>query len=453
MEGGTTPGVLKHDPSGVVLAHGIGGRQDLPIAFTDALAGAVIALLATFLVLAFAWRRSRFRGDAAGRPLPSWLAGFLDATAFRWTLRGVGLVVGAWMVVALLFGPGTTADNPAPGALYVLLWVWVPLLSLLFGPVWRAINPVRTVHRLLARLAGRDPADGVATLSDRVGYWPGAAFLAVFTWLELVPPDRATLPVVGQAIAAYVVVMLVGATVFGSRWFDRADPFEVYSSLVARLSPLGRRRDGRLVVRNPLDGLDSLPATAGLAAVVLVLLGSTAYDSLSASPDWLRLMQQSTLSSTSMGTLGLAASILLVAGAYVLATRASGRVGDGRRQLPALFAHSLLPIALGYVVAHYFSLAVIQGQRTFILAGDPLNSGQNLFGLDTTDVSYALVTPTSMATLQVTAVVIGHIVGAVAAHDRAVRLFPPENARWGQLPLLALMVGYTYLGLTLLFAA
>ncbi|MFS8522255.1 MAG: hypothetical protein FWJ87_12940 [Micromonosporaceae bacterium] len=436
-----------------VLAHGIGGRQDLPLPFEDALAGAVIALLATFIILAFAWRRSKLRGDERGLALPGWLAGFLDSPAFRWSLRTAGLVIALWIVVALVAGPDLPVENPAPGALYVLLWVWVPLLSVLFGPVWRAVSPLRTLHMVLARVGRRDPADGVLTLPAGLGLWPAAVLLGAFVWLELVPATRATLEVVGLAIATYAVLMLVGSALFGSAWFAQADPFEVYSSLAARLSPLGRLRDGRLALRNPLDGLDSQPPVPGLAAVVLVLLGSTAYDSLTGAPAWIRMVQTSPLSPTLVGTLGLLGCIAILSAAYLLVTRLTGRVEGGRGRLPALFAHSLLPIALGYVVAHYYSLAVIEGQRTFILAGDPLGTGDNLWGLRPTDVSFALVTPTGVATLQVVAVVTGHILGAVAAHDRAVRLFPPEAARWGQIPLLLLMVGYTYLGLTLLFAA
>lgn len=434
-----------------LLAHGIGGRQDLPLPFANALAGAVIALVATFVILSFAWRRSRFDGDG-GRPLPGWLAAALDAPPFRWALRAFGLLMAALIVVGLLLGPDTAADNPAPGALYVLLWVLVPLVSLLFGPVWRAISPIRTLHLGLARLSGRDPEQGLVELPQRWGYWPGAVMLAAFVWLELVPANRATLPVVALALAAYALIMLMGAALFGSRWLDRGDPFEVYSGLAARLAPVGRRGDGRLVVRNPFDGLDAIPPVPGLAGVVLVLLGSTAYDSISEAPSWLRFIQQSALPPSLLRTLGLVAVIAVIAAAYVLAVRTGGQLADGTRRLPAQFAHALLPIALGYVIAHYFSLAVVQGQRTLILAADPLGTG-NLLGLDTTDVSYALVTPTAMATLQVLAVVAGHVAGAIAAHDRAVRLFPPATARWGQVPLLALMVSYTYLGLTLLFAA
>jgi hypothetical protein len=440
------------NPGDAVLAHGIGGRQDLPIPFTAALAGAVLALLATFLILGIAWQRSRFRGAEAGRPLPAVLARLLDAPGFRWALRGLGLLAGGWLVVILVAGSDATSESAAPGVLYVLLWVWVPLASVLAGPVWRAISPLRTLYLLVARATGVDADRGPRRLPQGWGYWPGAVTLAGFVWLELVPRDRGTVPVVFVAFVVSAVVMLLGAMLFGSEWFARADPFEVYSSLAARLAPVGRRRDGVLVWRNPFHGLDSLPPRPGLAAVVLVLLGSTAYDSLSNAPDWVRLLQDSQ-QPTLVGTLGLAATIGVITVAYVVATLASGRLAEGRGRLPARFAHSVLPIALGYVVAHYYSLAITEGQRTIILAADPLGTGTNLLGLSTTDVNTALVAATGVVTLQVAAVVAGHVAGAVAAHDRAVRLFPPQRARWGQLPLLLLMVGYTYLGLTLLFAA
>jgi hypothetical protein len=437
---------------GILLAHGVGGRQDLPIPLSSAVTGAVVALLATFVILATAWRTSRFRGEQAGRPLPGWLARLLDAPAFRWGLRIVGLLAAGWLVVVLVAGPDSTADSPAPGTLYVVMWVLIPLASVLFGPIWRAVSPLRTIHLGLARATRMDPAEGPVRLPEWLGCWPAAGLLAGFVWLELVPRDRATVPVVFLAFVVYAVLMLLGAALFGSGWLARADPFEVYSSLAARLAPVGRRADGVLVWRNPLNGLDSVPAAPGLAAVVLVLLGSTAYDSLTGAPAWVRRLQDSE-SPALVGTLGLAGTIGVIALAYVLAVQATGRMTEERRRLPAQFAHSLLPIALGYMVAHYYSLGVLEGQRTVILAMDPLGTGDHPLGLSTVDVNTSLVGATTVVVLQVVAVVVGHILGAIAAHDRAVRLFPPQVAQLGQLPLLLLMVGYTTLGLTLLFAA
>lgn len=418
-----------------ILAHGVGGRQDLPIPFEYALAGALAALFATFVILTRSWPRSRLRGTAAGRRLPGGLAAFLDARATRAALRVAGLLLAVWIAAELLLGPELGRDNAAPGMLYVWIWVCVPLLSALFGPIWRLISPVRTLHAGLSRLVGQPPEQGILALSPRAGLWPGAAALLAFLWLELVAPQRATVPVVGLAFAVYAAFTLLGGLLFGSGWFAAADPFEVYSTLAARLSPLGRRDDGRLVLRNPFDGLDGTPIVPGLAAVVIVLLASTAYDSLSNAPQWVSLTQGSG-SAAIWGTAGLLACIAILGALYAVCSRRPGE-----------FAHSILPIALGYVLAHYYSLAILEGQRTLLVA---VRGGQaaGLTALDTT-----LAGPAFVAVLQVAAVVAGHVAGAVAAHDRATRIYPPGRVMAGQLPLLILMLGYTYTGLTLLFAA
>ncbi|SNR64566.1 hypothetical protein SAMN06265360_11322 [Haloechinothrix alba] len=436
---------------GEVLAHGVGGREDLPIPFPFALAGALAALLATFVVLGVAWRDSRFEGRAGRRRLPRRMSRVLDAPSFRWTLRVAGLVGACWLVGVLLLGPQDSRDNPGPRVLYVLMWVGLPLGSVLLGPLWRALNPLRTVHHAVARLT-RTPPDGLARLPRALGYWPAVVTLAAFVWLELVPPDRAMPPVVLLALSIHAAVMLIGALVFGREWFARADPFEVYSTLAAQLAPFGRDRAGHLVVRNPFHGLAAIPASPGLTGVVLVLLGSTAFDSLSDSPRWLQLVQGNR-SVTLLGTIGLVAAILLLTVAFLAVARVTAALGGGSRRIAARFAHSLLPIAIGYVLAHYYSLAVVEGQRTLILAAGSLVPGGNAFGLTRADVDLTLVPPTAVATVQVGAVVAGHVIGAIAAHDRAMHLFPPRRARIGQLPLLLLMVAYTYLGLTLLFAA
>lgn len=241
---------------------------------------------------------------------------------------------------------------------------------------------------------------------------------------------------------------------FGSGWFDRADAFEVYSTLIGRLAVLGRRHDGRLVLRNPLDGLDGLRPTHGLVAVVCVLLGSTAYDGFSNAPIWIQTVQSAALSSTIVGTLGLTGAVLLVAAMFLAGVLAAGAAGETTpRRLPSAFAHSLVPIAVGYLVAHYFSLFLFEGQGTLIVASDPWGTGADLFGLAERQVNFSIASPATIATVQVLAVVTGHVIGVIAAHDRAVRLFPPRRVVLGQLPLVVLMICYTVGGLALLFAA
>lgn len=124
-----------------VLAHGIGSRQDLPIPFSFALAGAVLALVVSFGVLALAWPRSRLRGPSAGRPLPGAVQVAVDAPLTRLLLRLAGLAAAAYVALAAYFGPAD-GRNPTAGVVYVLVWVGVPLASVLLGPVWRAPGPL-----------------------------------------------------------------------------------------------------------------------------------------------------------------------------------------------------------------------------------------------------------------------------------------------------------------------
>ncbi|MFD7557588.1 hypothetical protein ACFV9E_23995 [Streptomyces sp. NPDC059835] len=420
------------------LAHGIGSQHDLPISPFYAFAGAFAALFVSFLALGLLWSTSCFRGDRSGLALPAALQRAVDAQATRTALRALGLAAALTVLLHLLIGPDDPARNPAPGAVYVLLWVGLVPASLLLGPVWRRLNPLRTLHLLLSRTLRRRTPDH--PLPARLGQWPAAAGLFAFTWLELVAPDPASTTTLLIALALYCTVQLLLAARFGERWFDDGDAFEAYSTLFARLSPLGRRRDGRLVLRNPFHGLDATPERPGLVATVCVLLGSTAYDGFSDSPSWIDTLQTSPLGRTPTATLGLLASIALVATLYCLCAAATRLVSGPHPGPLTAFAHSLVPIALGYLVAHYFSLLVVEGPRTVIMAVGTDNAPEPLSPLG----------PGGLAVLQVVAVVTGHVLGVTAAHDRSVRLFPPAKAVAGQLPLLALMITYTIGGLSLL---
>ena len=115
-------------------------------------------------------------------------------------------------------------------------------------------------------------------------------------------------------------------------------------------------------------------------------------------------------------------------------------------------AHSLIPIVVGYIFAHYLSYLGERGQETFVRLGDPLGRGWNLFGLSNAEVSYFLSShPSVLATLKVACVVAGHIAAVVAAHDKALRLLPQGHQLTAQLAMMLVMVGYTFTGLYLLF--
>jgi hypothetical protein len=435
-------------------AHGIGGAKDLPIPAEYAIAGACAALAVSFIVLALAWRKPRFNVEPPPeRSLVSRVGDVVDSTRFTLALRTFGLAAFLYVAAAAIFGEDSLV-NPFFGVFYVLLWVGIVPLSLAFGPFYKAVSPVRSINWLLARISGSDPDVGLRDYPARLGYWPAALGLFAFVWLELVYPGGTELGSVRLWGAAYVAVMLIGGAVFGNTFYEHADPFEVYSTLVGHLSPWSRE-DGRLVLVSPLANLARIPVRPGLVAVAAVLLGSTAFDSFKDSEFWLKSVQNSSLSLTWLNLGGMLALIAVVGGLFALATMSTGiHQGHRRWALPGEFAHSLIPIVVGYVFAHYLSYLVEQGQTTLIQLSDPFSNGSNYLGTGDRAVNFWLsFHPTFLSVTKVAAVVTGHVLAVIAAHDTAVRLLPKRHQLSGQLPLLLVMVGITVGGLYLLFGA
>lgn len=430
-------------------AHGVGSRQDLPLPFGLLLTGAALALVISFLALGLLWKQPRLR-PTDGRLLPPALALALDSPAVRGAFGALSLALAAWTLLALLGGKDD-ANNPVPYVVYVWLWVGLALLSMVFGPIWRVLNPIRWLHRgILA--AARVSAD-FSLARYRAGYWPAALGLFVFTWLELIAPDNDTLPVLRVAILGFILISLVLALVFGRDYLDTGDPFEAWSGLFGTLSPLGRREDRRWVLRTPLHGPNQLASKPGLLATASVMLGGTAYDGFSGETWWYTFVQSSALPARLWETAALLTICLVVAGSlYAAAALSAALAHVPLRGVATRFAPSLLPIAAGYLVAHYWSLWVFEGVNGLARLSDPLGTGANWLGTAGVKPSYALIEPTLVATIQMVSIVTGHLLGVVLAHERAVTLFPRRVAVIGQIPLLVLMVFYTVGGLTLLFS-
>ena len=287
----------------------------------------------------------------------------------RWIAALTALLFTVWVLVAGEFGP-QGSENPLRGAFYVLLWVGLVAVSVAIGPIWRVISPVRTVYRLvnLSRASVSGATDRSRPYPARWGYWPAAFGLFAFVWLELASPNFGTLTAIKLWLLVYAAVMLIGAMFYGQRWFARADPFEVYGVVVLRLSPFRRNADSHLIaVGNPFDRLPSMPIRPGIVAVLAVLLGSTAFDSFSAMPSVENFVYDyeksipfvsALVGGTLLRTAGLLLFIVVVAATFWAAARATGGVDrQQRRQLPGQMAHSLIPIVVGYVFAHYLSVS------------------------------------------------------------------------------------------------
>jgi hypothetical protein len=449
----------------LALAHGIGGLKDLPVPGWLFLYGAAVALVLSFVALGALWRRPHLESAGDGRPLPPGLQSILLSRALRGAL-GVGSAVLLLLIAtAALLGEPSPARNLAPTFVFVVFWLGVVPLVVLLGNVWSVLNPWNAVAEGLGALwrrTGRN-FEPLAPYPERLGRWPAAVLLFAFAAFELAYDDPSSPRALALAIYVYSAITWYGMIWFGRRtWLANGDAFAVYFALLARIAPFAtRERDKRreIVLRPPLTGLAVRDEQPGTLAFVAVMLGSVAFDGLSRTSWWQERRTSVAaaepdlfyVAGIAVNIAGLLAAVGLVALAYLAAVEAGRRLSQSRRDLSGAFVMSLVPIALVYVVAHYFTLLLIQGQFAIPLASDPFGRGWDVLGTSDFQPNLAPLSPNTVWYVQVGALVVGHVLGLVLAHDRAVALFrSAEIAVRTQFAILGLMVLYTVSGLWLL---
>ncbi len=450
----------------IASAHGLVGRQDLPIPRWLFAWGAAVVLVISFVALAVLWPRPRLEDAAETRVLrvPAVLevaCGILGIAAF------------ASVVYAGYAGTQTATANLNPTSIYVIFWVGIPVLSAIFGDVFAAFNPWRAVARGTAWVASRGTGGRLPepmAYPPWLGRWPAAAGILLFAWVELVYSNRDHPDILSSLALAYAAIQLVGMSLYGiDTWGRRADAFAVYFNLFSKLAPL-HWRDRALYRRLPLAGAPHLDTVPGTVALLCTMIGTTSFDGFSAGTLWLGtngiaprlqerfvnlgLTQETALEVTF--TIGLLFMVAFVSSLYRLGVWGMASIGGGHSQgeLARRFAHSLIPIAFAYVVAHYFSLLETQGQAMASLISDPLGDGSNIFGTAAQPIDYNVISATGIWYVQVAALVLGHAAGLTLAHDRALVVYRRvRDATRSQYWMLAVMVGFTSLGLWLLSAS
>lgn len=454
-------------------AHGLlVSKRDLPIPEWLFGWGASVVLIVSFLGLSLAWRTPRFDADRWSGFSPRFSRAIINpVTGFI-----AGAIAVALLVLVIWSGlRGTDAPdrNFSVTFVFVTFWLGFAVVSVLFGDVFRAFNPWRAIAKSVAfvftKVAGQS-APAPFRYPERLGLWPAAVGILAFGWLELVygtPGFQAvglTPKTVGIAALAYTAYTLVAMSLFGiERWLDRGESFSVLYGMFARLS-IFEVRDGQIGRRAFLSGAPSWGTVPGSAAMVLFLIGVTAYDGASeglwATPAANTLDALTNAGVGPVAALRLSGSLYLaISVAAVYAIYWAGVYGMhtvkttlSTAELGRAFAHSFIPIALAYLVAHYFTLVVFAGQAQFgYLLSDPLGNGSDLFGTAANGINYAAVGASTVWYVQVGALVFGHVLALVLGHDRALKLYgDPKLATRSQYWMLSLMVAFTSLGLFLL---
>jgi hypothetical protein len=454
---GVFAGLLLLCAPALAYAHGVQGRAETPIPISAFFWAAGAVLIASFLALGLGWSRARLT-TVPWRPAPAGLSRVVLSPVTLWAARLLVLAVFVLVLAAAAFGTTRLSENIAPLTIFVVWWAGLVPVSVVLGNVWQAVNPWVTLARLL-----RLPDKTRHAPPRGLGWWPAAVLLVGWAWIELVYPVPGRPRLIAALIVAYTLVTLGGMARFGvARWLDAGEAFSVYTRVLATLSPV-EVRDGRLGFRPPLVGVTRLVAGPAVVATIIVLIGTVTFDGLSGSRLWeerdviaaqrlIELGVEPFAAGIVVATIGLLVTLAVVLGAYEGCSAMAARLGrwrhgPGDRAAVAL-AHSLVPIALAYFVAHYFTLFVFQSQDLIRLASDPFGTGADVFGTADHRIDFQLVSANAIWAVQVSAIVIGHVAALALAHDRALELSADHRAAVrSQAPMLLLMVALTVAGL------
>ena len=450
-----------------LIAHGLVGRSDLPI--PEWLFGwaAAVVLIVSFLALAALWSEPRLEVDRwRALPWPRGLSRVLDVVC-----GAIGLFLLGVVIWSGLSGVQSVTANFAPTFVYVIFWVGLVPVSVLFGDVFRAFNPWRAAGKAVSWAASKAAGGTLPAplqYPERLGHWPAAAGIFLFATLELVASSGDMPRNVAIAALTYSALTWVAMALYGvDAWIDRGEAFSVYYHLFSLMSPF-ERRDGVLGLRRPLSGLASFQALPGTVPLLAVMIGSVSFDGFGETSAWtdaakdiadvfkdLGLSAEKALEVAFL--LGLLGSVLFILGVYRVAMIGVRSMG-GERDASTLgrsFVHSLVPIAFAYVMAHYWTLLLYQGQAIWALASNPLGeAGTDIFGTADRGIDYSIIGATAAWYWQVAFVVAGHVAGLILAHDRALIMYDDaKRAVRSQYWVLAVMVGFTSLALWLLSQA
>jgi hypothetical protein len=453
------------------FSHGFGPRYDLPLPLPLYIwgAGAIVALsFLTFMLFLRQGSSIRFSMELrTGR--------FLSSVALL--VRAISVAIFALVIFAGFAGNQDPVRNIAPTMVWIIGWVGLAFLSMVLGNIWAVLNPWDSVFAFVewayARLRRGARLSLERSYPLALATWPAVGLLVVFAWMELVWTGRVAPHDLACALLAYSGLTWMGMFVFGRAvWLRKGELFALVFGIFARFAVWVNCKHS-VLLRLPAAGLlEHPPARFSTVVLVIGLLATVTFDGIIATPPWARLegaILDSAADTTFWFRLGLgdaavvqAARTLAVVGCIALfvaaywlvcgvAASLSGDSSINTGAVARMFVLTLVPIALAYHVAHYFSFLLLGGQYLIPLISDPIGRGWDLFGTAHYQLNAGLVSPRLQWSVALVAVVVGHVIAVYLAHVTAIRMFGRGRcAIVTQIPMVLLMIGYTMASLWIL---
>ena len=470
-------GVALSAPPGQCWAHAFGDRYDLPLPLKYYLLGAGLVVVFSFIALAFVFRRSpQRRVDSGFDLLQIPLFRLLRSHGLSLVLKGAAIAGLALVVVTGLFGPQEVLQNFAPIFVWVIWWVGFAYFVMLIGNLWPLINPWSTLFRGWERWRNRHRTP--TRSPDWLGVWPCVLGFYAFAWFELIPDSANEPRQLAWAVVGYTALTWLGMASLGrTAWLRHFDVFALVFRIWGRFSVVAPSTRGSdetpvWVARWPGQGLlVKQPEHGSVVVFVILMLCTVTFDGLRETPLWSRglswlaakpVFQPVALMihdwgfdlGQSIETLALLLApvpgIALFMGACWISSRlVRGELSAGT--IAGCFVLTLVPIAIAYHVAHYFSYLALTGQRIIPVVSDPFALGWDLFGTKDYEIDISVVSVKFVWYLALGAIVLGHVIAVIVAHLQALRLFDSVRlVLLSQLPFVVVMVAYTMSSLWIL---
>ncbi|WP_255198336.1 hypothetical protein [Halorarius litoreus] len=420
-----------------VAAH-VGGLSgsvaagSIPVWLTAGTGGLVVG--ASFLVTSFATDHDtirRLNGRGVTLPTPDAVA-----AGVRWTAKGLGVAVLLLVVTVGFVGPSEPVSNAAILVVWSGWWAGYTMSVYLLGNTWPAVNPWRTLAEAVARLR-----PSTRTYPERLGSWPAVVGLLGLVLVEVVSPLAEDARLLAALVVGYTLATVAGATLYGvETWFGRVDPIARVFHLYGQVAPVQRTETG-LKLALPTTNLTEVRFAGHETPLVVALLWATTFDGLVTTPGWAGVTR-------AVVGIGVPAPLVYLAtmlGGYALFLTGYRLAAEKAREtadsyvtaayIDRWFVAALLPIAVGYHLAHYLSyfltllpLLLAALASPFTPAVDPV----------------VLALPAWFNLIQLGFVLLGHLFAIWVAHSLAFDLFPGVlTPIRSQYPFIAVMICYT----------
>ncbi len=432
-------------------AHAFGILYNLPVPFWMYLYGGAAAIVVSFLIIGYFFNQTE-----QGVSYPTKNFANLNPR-FLTIIKIVSVFLFLLTILTGLLGENSSFSNFNMTFFWIIFALGLTYMIALVGNIYAFINP----WKVLTEWFG-DKFNGLIQYPQQLGYYPALIFYFLFIWLELIGETQPLQ--LSVILILYTAFNILGVVTFGKQsWFRYGEFFSVFFRLIGKVSPI-EYRSGKLFFRPPFIGLLKEKAEHfSLLLFALFMLSSTAFDGFSETVLWIRFYWQyvdemfrpmfATNSFTIFQTLGLLLSPFVFLAIYLFFTALAKVVTRSTLSVKDLsldFALTLIPIALVYNIAHYYTLMFTEAPNIVRLISDPFGFGWNLFGTGDYFANYIL-SANFVWHSQVAFILIGHIVSVYLAHLVALRIFSShKKALISQFPMLVLMVIYTMIGLWIL---